>query len=215
MRNLVVCEGAKINLQMFADLDSIITANAQAFEGTQVKDQFSTIAAKLGELGYDVLLNSKKDAEFIPSSRMGEVITQREAFKSQVEALNTQLTALQKSAGSDEALKAKYQELMDANTQLLTQLDETKMSSAVLFEAKDAIDPNDVLAFIDKSKITKDAKGEFKGIKEEVERIRKAKPHLFGAPSQRRKAGIDPEGGGTGATSGSMNAMIRKAAGRG
>lgn len=199
------------NIQLFANIDDIVTQHAEALTGINVKDTLAPITAKLGELGYDVIFNNKSKAEFVPSSRLGEVVSQRDTFKTQVEALNAQLKTLQENSESD-SLKTELQKMVDKNTQLITSLETTKVDTAILLEAREANDPNDVLAFINKKNIKTDSKGNLVGVKEEVARIKKEKPYLFGKSIN--KGGIDNSGDAGDVAGGGMNAMIRRMAGR-
>lgn len=204
-----------MKLQMFATLDEIITTNEKAFEGSSAKEQFTTISSKLNELGYEVLINNKKSAEFVPSARLSEAVAQREQFKGKVEELNSQLETLKKSAGTNEELKKQYQELIDKNTALLGEIEQTKINTQIVLAAKDAVNANDILAFIKMENIKVNAKGEVLGIDSEIERLKKEKPYLFNSGSGKPgKGGTDSGDGSSGNKTGGMNAMIRRAAGR-
>lgn len=208
-----------IKLQLFANIDDVIAANAQAFEGSNIKEQFSTIASKLGELGYDVLLNDKKKAEFVPSSRLSEVVSQRDQFKSKVEELNATLLKMQKDAGDNQQLKDQLQALMDQNNALLKEIETTRINAEIMIAAKDAINPKDILAFIDMNNIKVNAKGEVLGVEAEIARLKAEKPYLFISTEgedkdKKKKGGIDTSGGKGEQLKGGMNAIIRKAAGR-
>lgn len=207
-----------IKLQLFAGIDDVIAANAQAFEGSNVKEQFSTIATKLGELGYDVLLNDKKKAEFVPSSRLSEVVSQRDQFKGKVEELNATLLKMQKDAGDNQQLKDQLQGLMDQNNALLKEIEQTRINAEIMIAAKDAINAKDILAFIDMNNIKVNAKGEVLGVEAEIARLKTEKPYLFntaaGGDDKKKKGGVDTSGGKGEQNKSGMNAMIRKAAGR-
>lgn len=208
-----------IKLQLFANIDDVIASNAQAFEGSNVKEQFSAIASKLGELGYDVLLNDKKKAEFVPSSRLSEVVSQRDQFKGKVEELNATLLKMQKDAGDNQQLKDQLQGLMDQNNALLKEIETTRINAEIMIAAKDAINPKDILAFIDMNNIKVNAKGEVLGVEAEIARLKTEKPYMFAAGAagddgKKKKGGTDPNGGKGEKQIGGMNAMIRKAAGR-
>jgi len=188
----------------------------QEKHGEQLQDvegidqQFETISSKLGELGYDVIINDKEKAEFVPSSRLGEVVSQRDQFKNQVDELNNQLEELKKGASGNEELENKIQSLIDENSELSSKVQQTQVDAEILTKARDAIDPKDVLLFVNKDKIKVDSKGNIKGIDEEIDRIRQEKPHLFGSKG---KGGTDrdSEKNNDGFN---MNALIRRAAGR-
>lgn len=201
----------RINLQMFASLDEIIEANTQAFEGSNIKDQFTEITSKLGELGIDVLLNDRKKAEYVPASRLSEVVSQRDNFKTQLQKLNNELENLKKSAGDNSELKAKYDKLIGTNNDLLKELETTKINMEIMLAAKDAINPKDVLAFINFDNVKINSKGEVSGVDAEIARLKSEKPYLF--TSEKKKAGVD-ESGKDDTITGGMNALLRRAAGR-
>jgi molybdopterin converting factor small subunit len=207
----------KIYLQLFANLEDIITQNAQAFEGSNIKDTYGNIAAKLGELGYDVLINNKKQAEFVPASRLSEVVTQRDSFKTQLETANVQLETMKKSATGNDALQKQLQDQIDANSKLLKDIEGMKVQTEIFVAAKDAINAKDLMAFIDMSNIKVNAKGEVIGVEAEINRLKTEKPYLFNNAQQSnnkgKKAGMD-NGGGAGAGDVNMNSIIRRAAGR-
>ena len=196
-----------------AKLEDIQTAHAKDFEGEgSISDAYAKVNDKLAGLGYEVLINEKAKAEFVPASRLGDVVKQRDGFKVQVDTLNANLEALKKSADSD-TTKAELQKMIDSNNTLLEQIEQEKIKNAVIVGAKDAIDASDILAFINMDKVKISSKGEVVGIDAEVERIRAAKPHLF----IKAKAGAGGTDSGSGASGGekfSMNSAIRKAAGR-
>lgn len=204
-----------INLQLFASIEEIIEGNKDSFSDGDYAGQFTNLSTKLGELGFDILINNKKQAEFVPSSRLGEVASQRDAFKNQVNTLNAQLMELQKNSGDNQKLQKDLQDYIDKNLELLGELEKTRINSEIMIKAKDAINANDVLAFVNFSNIKTTAKGEVLGVEEEINRIKQEKPYLFGTVQTppKKKAGADNTGG-TGSDKLSMNAMIRAAAGR-
>lgn len=206
---------SKVLLQLFAGLDDVISTNAQAFEGSTIKDDFTKISTKLSELGYDVLINNKKQAEFIPASRLSEVVSQRDGFKGQVEALNTQLETMKKDAANNPELQKQLQMQIDSNSKLMKDMEQTKINTEIMVAAKDAINSKDLLAFINMDNIKVNAKGEILGVESEITRLKTEKPYLFGAAGAGtgKKGGMDNGGAGNNNTGG-MNAAIRRAAGR-
>ena len=193
-----------------ANFEEILTARAKDFEGDDYKGVYEKINSKLSSLGYEVLINQKDKAEFVPSGRLNEVVAQRETFKAQSETLNAQLLEL-KNKSSDTETQTRLQKMIDDNNKLVAQLDEVKKTAEVTLEARDAIEPKDIIMFVDMNKVKLDAKGNISGAKEEVDRIRKEKPHLFA--KQTSRGGSDNKGGGEAQTA-SMNSLIRMAAGR-
>ena len=208
----------KMDLQFFASMDDVITNHADAFgEGDTTKDSFTAVSDKLKELGYDVLINQRDKAEFVPASRLNEVVSQRETFKTQAEQAIVELNKLKNQQGISEEAQTQINTLIGQNEALLNQLQEANVQLEIMSTAADAINPKDVLPFIDMTKIKKDKDGNVVGgVKEEVDRVRTEQPYLFNKQKQEgSKGGFDGTGpnGGPG-TEGKtdMNSMIRRAA---
>lgn len=208
----------KLNLQFFASMDDVITAHADAFgEGDTTKDNFTSVSDKLKELGYDVLINHRESAEFVPSSRLSEVVAQRETFKAQAEQAIIELNKLKNQQGISPEAQTQINTLIEQNEGLLEQLQEANVQLEIMSGAADAINPKDVLPFVDMTKIKKDKNGNVVGgVKEEIDRIRTEKPYLFNKKQQEgSKGGYDgSNGNGSGANGQKtdMNAAIRRAA---
>lgn len=207
------------NLQFFASMDDVIATNADAFgEGDTTKDSFTSVSDKLKELGYDVLINHREKAEFVPSSRLNEVVAQRESFKAQAEQAIIELNKLKGAQGISEEAQKQINTLIEQNEGLLSQLQEANVQLEIMSSASDAINPKDVLPFIDMTKIKKDKNGNVVGgVKEEVDRVRTEKPYLFNKKQQESsKGGFDgSNGNNSGNNNGQkvdMNAAIRRAA---
>ena len=207
-------------LQLFAGFDDVVAANEKAFEGTTMKDSYAAISTKLGELGYDVLINNKSKAEYVPSARLSEVVGQRDTFKTQMTDLNKELEAMKVSAKANPELQAQIQAQLDKNTSLSKEMEGLRVQSEIIAYAKDAINAKDVVAFINMDNIKVNAKGEVMGVEAEIARLKTEKPYLFGEAQQqqdpkqqRRRGGMDINSGGQSQKL-SMNAMIRQASGR-
>ena len=209
----------KINLQFFASMDDVISAHSDAFgEGDTTKDNFNAVSDKLKELGYDVLINQREKAEFVPASRLSDVVSQRETFKAQAEQAIIELNKLKQQSGISEEAQKQISTLIGQNETLLNQLQEANVQLEIMSTASDAINPKDVLPFIDMTKIKKDKDGNVvSGVKEEVERVRTEKPYLFNKQKNDNssKGGFDGSSGngvGAGGQKTDMNAAIRRAA---
>ena len=206
------------NLQFFASLDDVISGNADAFgEGDTTRDSFNAVSAKLKDLGYDVLINHREKAEFIPSSRLNEVVSQRETFKQQAEQAIVELNKLKEGQGISPEAQKQIDGLIQQNEQLLATVQELSVQAELMALAADAINAKDILPFIDMSKIKTDKDGKVtSGAKEEVDRVRTEKPYLFNkAQNTNTKGGFDGNGGSGSESGGSkidMNAAIRRAA---
>lgn len=208
----------KLNLQFFASMDDVITEHADAFgEGDTTKDSFTSVSDKLKELGYDVLINHREKAEFVPSSRLSEVVAQRESFKTQAEQAIIELNKLKNQQGISEEAQNQINTLIGQNEKLLEQLQEANVQLEIMSSAADAINPKDVLPFINMDNIKKDKNGNvIGGVKEEVDRVRTEKPYLFNKPkNDNSKGGFDGSSGSGSGSNGQktdMNAAIRRAA---
>lgn len=210
-------QGIKITniaLQLFASWDDISTNHAKDLEGANLGDSVKTLSEKLGTLGYDVLFNNKSKAEFVPVGRLHEVSGQRDQFKGQVEDLNKQLQTMKDAAKGNDQLQGQLQQLMDTNTKLLGDLEKTKVNTALMLSATDAVNPQDLLMFVNYENVKLNTKGEVMGAEAEITRLKAEKPYLFQGTQKPGKGGSDPNADkGDPKTSG-MNAMIRRQAGR-
>jgi len=206
-----------MNLQFFAEIGDVVTANAEtlgADDTTQAT--FTELSDKLKGLGYDVLLNQRDKAEFIPSSRLSEVVGQRETFKQQAEQANIELNKLKGQTGMSDAALLQINGLITQNEELLTQLQDANVNLQIISSANDAINPKDVLPFIDMKAVKLDKQGNVVGgVTEEIARIRVEKPYLFNkVATPPAKGGFDASGAPlvSGTQKSDMNAAIRRAA---
>lgn len=208
----------KINLTKFASLEDVMSQHTDVFtEGNDFGERFGGIKSQLDSLGYDVLINNRQNAEFIPSSRLSEVISQRDGFKAQAENAIKELNDLKASPNISSEVQAKIDGLIDSNTELLNSLVEANMNLDIVTAASDAINPKDVLALINKDALQIDKKtGKVtKGLDEELERLRAEKPYMFNVSSaSKAKAGAESKGSDAGGKGDKfdMNSMIRRSA---
>jgi molybdopterin converting factor small subunit len=206
-----------VNIQLFADIDSIITSNTDSFgEGDDTKDTYSKLSEKLGSLGYDVILNQRDKAEFVPAHRLSEVVSQRENYRVQLETAQQQIQAMQSNKDIPQEVKDQLATMSAENQKLIDDLMKANVNMEIMSAASDAINPKDVLAFVDMDKIKIDKKGAVVGgVTEELARLRTEKPYLFSKKKEDMpgKGGTDNVGsGGNGGSVNTMNAAIRRAA---
>lgn len=198
-----------------ADINEVFEANKDKLgDLAGTTEGFTKLSQKLGELGYDVLLNHKEKAEFVPSARLNDVVSQRDSFKTQATDLNKQLEAMKAAAVGNEKLQAQLQGLMDQNQTLLSDIEKTKVDAELMLAASDAVNAKDVLVFVNRDNLKMNAKGEVMGIEAEINRIKTEKPYLFKAAETSNKGGTDPGTGGKGKEAFNMNSLIRRASGR-
>ena len=181
-----------------------------------VNNFITSVSDKLKELGYDVLINQRDKAEFVPTSRLNEVVSQRETFKAQAEQAIIELNKLKNQSGISEEAQAQINTLIGQNEKLLEQLKETNIQVEIMAKANDAINPKDVIPFINMDVIKTDKEGHVtSGIQEELDRIRTEKPYLFTKKDNASsKGGFDGSGSSNNSQSQKtdMNAAIRRAA---
>ena len=208
----------RINLTMFANWEDIMSQHTDVFtEGNDFGDRFGAIKDQLGSLGYDLLINNRQNAEFAPTSRISELVSQRDGFKAQAENAIRELNELKNKPGITPEVQAQLDGLIQSNTDLLNSLVEANMNLDIVTAAADAKNPKDVLAFINQDALTIDKKtGKVqKGLEEELERLRTEKPYLFNEKeTPKAKAGAENKGSGNGGGEGNfdMNSMIRRSA---
>lgn len=197
-----------------AKLEDVISANEAAFTGNNPTEAFNGLSAKLAELGYDVLINDRKNTEFVPAGRLNEVVSQRDGLKGQLEQANASLEAMKRAANGNEELQSKLQGMINSNNELIKENEQMKLQSAVILAAKDAINAQDLLAFINMDSVKINKQGQIIGIDSEITRLKTEKPYLFNSANNNSgRGGMEP-GGGSSVPTGGMNGMIRRAAGR-
>lgn len=207
-----------INLTMFASLEDVMSQHTDVFtEGNDFGERFGSIREQLEGLGYDLLINSRQNAEFAPTSRLSEVISQRDGFKAQAENAIRELNELKAKPGITPEVQQQIDGLIQSNTDLLNSLVEANMNLDIVTAAADAKNPKDVLAFINQESLTIDKKtGKvLKGLDEELDRLRTEKPYLFNEKkTPESKAGAENKGSGAGGRGDKfdMNSMIRRSA---
>lgn len=208
----------QINLTMFASLDDVLSTHSDVFtEGNDFGERFGAIQGQLKDLGYDLIINNRQNAEFVPSTRLSEVISQRDGFKTQAENAIRELNELKAKDGITPEAQQTIDSLIEANETLLSTLVEANMNLDIVTAAADAKNPKDVLAFINKEALTIDKKSGkvTKGLDEELERIRAEKPYLFNESNNagnKSKAGSENKGSGGSGDNHDMNSMIRRSA---
>jgi len=200
-----------------AELGTIIETNADKFDEeskTNTTQSFESIQKTLGDLGFDVLINPREgDVDFIDYARFDQVVKQKNGFKTELDTANATLATMIKDATGNKPLQDQLQEMINTNTKLMENNDKMSMNNAIIMAAGDAIDPSDILLFIDRSSVKKDTKGNYKNIDAAVDILRETKPHLF-KDTQNKRGGKDPngnKGGEKGQTD--MNSLLRAAAG--
>lgn len=116
-----------------------------------------------------------------------------ESLNEQLDAANTeisnrdqQIQELQDKVGDNEGLKKELEEYKNSNAEFETKMKDLKINNAIKTAvAKEANDPDDILAFIDKADLKLDG-DTVVGLEEKVSALKESKPYLFEQPSVKK-----------------------------
>ncbi len=141
---------------------------------------FEQVSGKLGENKLYV----GKDGDFVPRGRFNEINEDLKTVRGQLIERDNKLAELTKSTGDFEGLKAKINELTEANRvqaeEFAKQIRDRDYASALKdeFGAAGVQDEVAVKAHLDSEKI-KFEDGKLSGVKEQLEKLKSDRPYLF------------------------------------
>jgi predicted nucleic acid-binding Zn-ribbon protein len=121
--------------------------------------------------------NEKKD--YIPRSRLNDKNEEIKDLKAEIKNRDDQISDLQKAVKGNEELENKLKDLEKANGDWEAKYKQTQIDTAVKLAAKDAKDPADVLAFINKDNLKLNDDGTITGLEEALKTLRESKSYLF------------------------------------
>lgn len=155
----------------------------------------------LKEAGCKIFIDDGKENIYVPKSRLDSKINELKSSNDKIKELNTQIGTLKDelkdTEGASEKIKVLENSIADYDkTVKEMQLNNAVKDIALEFKAKDNTG-KDILAFLDKSKITVSTNGEVTGIKEQVESLKKEKAYLFEVEEQQNKGGFNFFGTGS------------------
>ena len=155
----------------------------------------------LKEAGCKIFIDDGKENIYVPKSRLDSKINELKSSNDKIKELNTQIGTLKDelkdTEGASEKIKVLENSIADYDkTVKEMQLNNAVKDIALEFKAKDNTG-KDILAFLDKSKITVGTNGEVTGIKEQVESLKKEKAYLFEVEEQQNKGGFNFFGTGS------------------
>lgn len=181
-------------------LAEIIKTNPDKFSAIPgAQETAEKLAGVCKELGFNVIGNNEKEPEFIPKARLDELVGQKNEYKGQVAELNKQLEDLKKVAGSSEEMQKQIQTLQDQIAKSDGKAKDILVKSAAKVAALQAKakDPEDVLKFLDLSKVTVGDNDTVAGIEEQIKALAENKKYLFGEEDPwNLGGGSNPPGGG-------------------
>lgn len=135
-------------------------------------DEVTTVAAK----GMKILVDLKDNPTYIPKSRFDEVIIQKNDFKTQLGELSGKIKDYETAS---ETNKTKLDEYDNLANQYKTLKLETELKKAILPKNPADGTGEDILKFIDTSKIEYNEDGTMKNITELIDGLVETKPYLF------------------------------------
>ena len=148
-----------------------------------------------GEIDKQKVLDAvdEQTSGMVPRSRLNDKNTEIKELKEEISNRDEQIAKLEKSVDNDSELKQELEQLKQANTDWQAKYQESQLNNAIkLGVAKDANDPNDILAFINKDGLELADDGNVKGLDKALESLKESKPYLF---ADTKKTGRKPEDG--------------------
>ncbi|AMA72922.1 phage scaffolding protein [Aneurinibacillus thermoaerophilus] len=137
-----------------------------------------------GEITVDEVLaaidNDKKD--YVPRSRLNEKNEEIKQLQSQIKERDEQVEQLKKAVKGNEKLEQTIADLQKQNEEWESKYKQSQIDTAIKLAAKDAKDPADVLAFVNREGLELNEDGTVKGLDEALKGLRESKPYLFESP---------------------------------
>lgn len=150
----------------------------------------------------------EQNSGMVPRSRLNDKNTEIKDLKEELTNRDKQIETLEKSVKQDSELQNELEQLKQTNADWQTKYQESQLNNAIkLGVAKDANDPNDILAFVNKDGLEVQEDGEVKGLDDALSNLRESKPYLF---AETKPTGRKPEDGSNptgGLTSEQFNSM--------
>ncbi|RIN37030.1 hypothetical protein BU065_01240 [Staphylococcus succinus] len=141
----------------------------------------------------------EQNSGMVPRSRLNDKNTEIKDLKEELTNRDKQIETLEKSVKQDSELQNELEQLKQTNADWQTKYQESQLNNAIkLGVAKDANDPNDILAFINKDGLEVQEDGEVKGLDDALSNLRESKPYLFAETKPTGTSPIDgknPTGG--------------------
>lgn len=151
------------------------------------------------------VINAYSEAlkNYVPKSRLDEVIEERNGLREQVTERDKQIKTLGESAGDNQALKDQVAQLQADNKKAAEEyaanIAQIKLDNAVELALTGAKAKNNktVRALLDLSKSKVGEDGKVEGLEAQIKAIQKSDAYLFdgGEPAQTQLKGITPQDG--------------------
>lgn len=149
-----------------------------------------------GEIDKQKVIDSVEEMNsgMVPRSRLNDKNAEIKDLKEEMANRDSQIEKLEKSVEKDSDAQKEVEKLKQENADWQDKYQQTQLNNAIkLGVAKDANDPNDILAFIKTDDLELQDDGKVKGLDGALESLRESKPYLF---AQTKPTGRKPEDGG-------------------
>lgn len=149
---------------------------------------------KNGETSVDEVLGKIEEGkkDMVPRARLNEKSEEIKELKAEIENRDKQISSLEQAAKGNEDLEKQIQDLKADNEGWAQKYQQSQIDTAIKLAAKDARDPGDVLAFIQKDELKLEEDGTVKGLDDALKGLRESKPYLFAAEEKPQLKGRTP-----------------------
>lgn len=148
-----------------------------------------------GEIDKQKVIDSVEEMNsgMVPRSRLNDKNAEIKDLKEEMANRDSQIEKLEKSVEKDSDAQKEVEKLKQENADWQEKYQQTQLNNAIkLGVAKDANDPDDILAFIKTDDLELQDDGKVKGLDDALESLRESKPYLF---ADSKKTGSTPPDG--------------------
>ncbi|SCU31771.1 phage minor structural GP20 [Staphylococcus xylosus] len=148
-----------------------------------------------GEIDKQKVIDSVEEMNsgMVPRSRLNDKNAQIKDLNEEIANRDSQIEKLEKSVDKDSDAQKEVEKLKQENADWQEKYQQTQLNNAIkLGVAKDANDPDDILAFIKTDGLELQDDGKVKGLDDALEILRESKPYLF---ADNKKTGNSPVDG--------------------
>ncbi|TDM12663.1 phage scaffolding protein [Macrococcus bovicus] len=157
----------------------------------QLLDQY-----KNGEVEQSAVIDAVDalKADMVPRSRLNDKNVEIQDLNAEIAKRDEQITALEAAKGDAQQTADLLEQYKQQNENHVAEMNKLKLNNAIkLAVAKEANDPDDILAFLktDALEVTED--GTVKGLDDAITTLKESKPYLF--QGEQRRSGNPPVNG--------------------
>lgn len=141
----------------------------------------------VAEKKINLIVDDKEKPNYIPKTRLDEVIGTKNELKNQLANQLAEVEALKKAAKGNEELTKAIEDLQNKNSEWESKYNKNLIENNVKMLALQhkAVDPSDLAKFLDYENLSLEENGSVKGLAEQISELKESKPYLF---EQEKKA---------------------------